>query len=631
MQKSLFILFYLISIQVAFSQIYTPQIDSVIMTDGKKLAVDVYKLNDGVQRPTILIQTPYNRIYYRWGLPIGIGANLSTSGFNFVIADWRGFYGSAGAMVASPNRGKDGYDLVEWIALQSWSDGKVGTWGPSALGKIQFQTAKENPPHLVCCVPLVSGSQFDYSEYYPGGVYRTEYVQQLDALGYGMSTFLLANPFYNITWQYIASINYYPASIQVPCFMIGGWYDHNIEVMLDLFAGIRQLSPTSVKSKHKLMMGPWAHGGFGAAQVGTCMQGELTFNEACGWSDSLALRCLNYYLKNQANGWESEPVIQYFQIGDNIWKETINWPPTGYTNQNLYMQSGGQLTSVLPVSLSSKTTITYDPSDPSPTHGGSTLRQDQLQGPYDQSQVVETRNDIAIFSTPTLTSPIQIVGKPLVHLFVKSNRKDTDFTVRFCDVYPDGRSMIISDGILRMRFRNGFTTADTASMVPGQIYNAEIELPNTAYTFLPGHAIRMDITSSNYPRYNNNLNNGGAMYVVGDTLIANNEIYHENSYASFITLPVSNNSVVEEISIINNVKIFPNPVSNFISFEWNGSYKYLQVAIFNDLGIIVKSQRINESEVMDVSDITTGIYLLKCLYDDKVMDVKKIMISGRNR
>jgi putative CocE/NonD family hydrolase len=148
------------------------------------------------------------------GLAI-VGSHLYQNQYNFVIADWRGFYGSASAYVANYNRGLDGYDLVEWIAQQTWSNGKIGTWGPSALGKIQYQTAKENPPHLTCCVPIVAFPQMTYQEYYPGGVYRTEYVQQLDNLGYGLSPWLLANPFYNFQWQYVESTTNYPSAIKV--------------------------------------------------------------------------------------------------------------------------------------------------------------------------------------------------------------------------------------------------------------------------------------------------------------------------------------------------------------------------------------------------------------------------------
>lgn len=615
-----------IASKALFSQVYSPLVDSVAMRDGKKLAVDIYLPQGSTPKPTILIQTPYNRLFYRWGLPMGIAGNLNSYGYNFVIADWRGFYGSLNAYVANYNRGLDGYDLVEWISQQPWSDGKTGTWGPSALGKIQYMTAKENPPHLVCCVPLVSGSQFSYSEYFPGGALRTEYLQQLDALGYGLSPFIMAYPFYNLIWQYTENINYYPDMIGVPCLMIGGWYDHNVEVMLDLFDGIKQNSPVTVRDKHKLLMGPWAHGGFGPVQVGTCTQGELTFNEACGWSDSLALRFFDFYLRNINNGWDSEPVIRYFQTGENFWKSTQQWPPSGYTNVNFYFRENNFLDEQAPSLANSYSQILYNPANPSPTQGGPTLRQDLLQGPYDQAQVVESRNDVLVFTGAILAEPLEIAGKPKVTLYVSGNRKDTDFAVRLCDLYPDGRSVLISDGIKRMRFRNGYTTADTASMISGLIYQIEIELPNTAYTFMPGHAVRLDVTSSNYPRFDNNLNNGLAMYTQGDTLIATNNIYHQTGNFSCLQLPVATGSGFNNSEHNTVYNIYPNPSSGELNITWNDRPGRHKIEITDITGKILLSEYIDNPGIISLKNISSGSYCVTLINNNNISETKRIIL-----
>src|SRR5215203_3820249 len=253
-------LLFCMIVQSMFAQL-NPVSISVPMRDGKFLAADVYLPNgDSLPRPTILIQTPYNKNFYHGlGLPLQVGFNINTSPFNFVIADWRCFYGSVAACTTSMNRGEDGYDCVEWIAQQLWSNDSVGTWGPSALGLIQFQTAKENPPHLTCCVPIVAGMRSGYQRYFPGGVYRTEYVQMLDALGYGLSTLLLAHPVHDIYWTVAENTTFYPASINVPMFMIGGWYDHATEEVLESFEGIRTESAATVRAQQKLLMGPWTH------------------------------------------------------------------------------------------------------------------------------------------------------------------------------------------------------------------------------------------------------------------------------------------------------------------------------------------------------------------------------------
>lgn len=617
MTKFLFFIFICFSIQSS-AQIYFPIIDSVPMRDGKKLAVDIYIADTTQPLPTILIQTPYNRTLYRWGLPL-VGNQLYQNHYNFVVADWRGFYGSASAFVANYNRGLDGYDLVEWIAQQTWSNGKIGTWGPSALGKIQYQTAKENPPHLTCCVPMVSFPQMMYQEYFPGGVYRTEYVQQLDQLGFGLSPWLLANPFYNFQWQYVETSTNYPSSIKVPMFMIGGWYDHNIDGMISFFKAIKQYS--SVASKHKLLMGPWVHGGHGSTYVGSCQQGELNFDNACQWSDSLAMRFFDYYLQNINNGWENEPVFRFYQIGDNQWLESESIDSIIYQNQIFYFQPNNLLTPNQPNGNADFGVFLYNPADPSPTYGGCTLRSDLLQGPYDQSQVVESRNDILIFSSEILQNKIELFGKPKVHLWVSSDRKDTDFSVRLCDVYPDGRSMLISDAIQRMRFRNGYTVNDTASMFNNVIYAIDIELPYIAYTFLQGHKIRIDVTSSNYPRYDNNLNNGLTMYVAGDTLIATNKVYYNQTYASYINLPIKlPNSVQEEILTKNN-GIYPNPFEDY--FNISLAIDSVERIIITD--IMGKSTILPLQNSQNLTHYNSGVYILTVRFKNGSIDVEKLV------
>ncbi|MDD5570797.1 MAG: CocE/NonD family hydrolase [Bacteroidales bacterium] len=630
-QKLFFLLiFFLTTNSFIIAQPLSPIIDSIPMRDGKKLAADIYIPSGGGQFPTILVQTPYNRIYYRWGLPLQTGINLDSSKYAFVIIDWRCFYGSQKACIAQPNRGQDGYDVVEWIAQQTWSDGKIGTWGPSALGKIQFQTMKENPPHLTCAVPLVAGSQFNYDEYYPGGVARTEYIEQLDNLGFGLSTFLYAHPFYDSTWSYTQTVNWYPSLIRVPTYMIGGWYDHNVKVMLDLFAGIRQSSPLNVRDKHRLLMGPWAHGGFGTAQVGTCTQGDLTYTEACHWSDSLALTFFDYHLRNITNGWNTSPFIQYFQMGENTWNSETSWPPPGTTKQKFYLKNGGGLDLIAPQNNSDSSVIIYDPRDPSPTYGGPTLRQDLKQGPWDISDTVETRSDILIFSTDALSTNIVIKGKPIVHLFVSTNRKDTDFSIRLTDVYPDGRSEIFSDGIKRMRFRNGYRTSDTASAIPNHIYEIVIDdyLPNTAITILPGHRLRVDVTSSNYPRFNNNINNGGTMYVAGDTLTATDYVYYDKIHSSYLELPVLLPANAENKSADDNkTEVFPNPAKNILNIKSGENIS--QIIIYDIAGsVIYKSYEKENNTKVDLSGFEKGMYFVKIVFgkEDNTI-VRKIVVN----
>ncbi len=603
---------------IAAQQLITPTlVDSVPVRDGKKIAIDIYIPDGGggSQYSCILVQTPYNRQAYRViGLPL-YGNDVSGSPFAFVIADWRGFYGSAAAQVAGYDRGKDGYDIVEWIAQQAWSNGRIGTWGPSALGKIQFQTAKKRPPHLVCCVPLVAGSQFNYQEYYPGGVYRTEYIEQLDGLGFGLS--LVVNPYqtYDNVWKFIIEPpSWYPDSISVPMFMIGGWYDHNITVMMELFEGLRNESFPAVRLHHRLLMGPWAHGGFGPAHVGSAQQGELFYYEAEGWSDSLAINFLRYWLDSIPNNWENTPVIRYFQMGENTWQASSTWPATDVSPYNLYFHPGGMLYPEVPFFTGNYGILSYDPRDPSPTIGGATLRSDLEQGPYDQAPIVESRSDILKFTSIELGQNVVMKGSATVHLYVSCDRKDTDYAIRLTDVYPDGRSMLLAEGIRRLRFRDGYQPSDTALGVPGTVYELVITLPDIANTFLSGHRIRVDVTSSNYPRYDCNLNNGLAMYTAGDTLVATSQVQINSVYSSYIELPLVNfTGSIDQSVVEGGIFVYPNPAGETLYLTSPG-YEGV-IRIFNVQGQCVYSiTKVsgNDPVSIDIRDLPQGIYIIHC-------------------
>jgi predicted acyl esterase len=620
MQNTFTLLWLLIvipGIQTLNAQLLAPHVDSIPMSDGRKLAADVYIPTGITQGPAILIQTPYNRQLYRAGLPLLIARNINSSNYVIVVVDWRGFYGSAAAAhIGAPSMGADGYSCVEWIAQQSWSNGKVGTWGPSALGRVQWQTAKTNPPHLVCVCPLVAGPQYDYTEYFPHGDLRTEYVEQLDALGFGLKATLMQHPVRDNTWTFVENANFYPDSILVPALMIGGWYDHTIEFMLPFFSAIQNQSPANVRAKHRLLMGPWVHGGHGTAQVGSATQGELSYPNAVDKDDSAALMFFDYYLRGISNGWDATPPVQYYQMGDNIWDSSPAWPPSGASNTSFYFHANQSLDNSPPLSASGSLSFTYDPNNPSPTIGGPTLRADLEQGPYDQAALVESRNDIEMFTTAPLTQDVVMKGQAVVHLKVSSDKYDTDFDIRLTDVYPDGRSMLVNDGVMRLRFRNGNTASDTSDIVPGQVYACDIALPNTSITFLAGHKIRVDVTSSNYPRFNRNMNTDGAMYPGNslDTLInpllATNTVYCNNTNASYITLPlVGYVTSIDKVISENDVRLFPNPAGDVLNiFAPEGIY---QVLVFNAFGQKMIDTNFKSCRPLDIRNLMPGVYIVE--------------------
>ena len=587
----LFFLFCAIKAQA----ILTPVVDSIVMSDGKKLAADIYIPNGMISGPVILIQTPYNRQVFRFtGLPLGVGVNVNTSNYIFVVADWRGFYGSRNAAyIGNPDRTKDGYSTVEWIASKTWSNGKVGTWGASALGKVQYQTAKGNPPHLTCICPLVAAPQFEYNEYFPNGSLRTEYVQQLDVLGFGLTTSLMAHPIKDSYWNLVEDLNDYPDSIQVPCLMIGGWYDHNTQLMMEFYNQIIQRSPLAVKSKHKILMGPWVHGGHSTAKVGTTIQGQLSYPNAQNKNDSMALQFFDFYLRNINNNWESVPAYTLYQMGANRWENSNSWPLSSVSPIRFYLNQNGLLEQKTPSNTIDSLTFTYNPSNPSPTIGGSTLRSDLLQGPYDQRAAVESRNDVLIFNSQVFNSDIVLKGRIKVVLKIASNQLDTDFDIRITDVYPDGSSMLINDAVMRMRFRNGFTSANISSLKPGSVTDCVLELPSTCITFLKGHQLRLIISSSNYPKYNRNMNNGLNMYPGNSTdsllnpLVASNTVYCNIQNSSYVELPLNN--YTSAITRVEEVKgqliIFPNPVKDKLKISLSNGFPIgNQMHVFNQLG-----------------------------------------------
>ncbi len=611
-------------------------IDSVLTTDNRYLKVDVYRPASCTgQCPTILIQTPYNKNGFKLaGLPLGVKYNINSSNYIFVIMDWRGrFSNTAAAYAGNPSMGKDGKDVVQWIAAQSWSDGKVGTWGPSALGKVQFATAKENPANLTCICPLVAAPQYEYQEYFPGGCLKTEYLEQLDGLGFGMSPFMLQNPTRNLVWQFTENSTYRPDSIFVPALMIGGWYDHAIDPMLRFFNGMRNLSPAAVKDKHRLQMGPWAHGGNGTAYVGSSQQGQLSYPNAAGDNDTLALKFFDFYLRNINNGYNTTPYVTYYQLGDNTWNSSTSWPISGMSNVNYYMHADNSLKTSAPTLTGSALSFSYNPNNPSPTIGGATLRQDLVQGPFRQDTAVENRNDILVFTTDVLTQDVRMKGKAKVTLKISSNRKDTDFAIRLCDVYPDGKSMLVQTGVMRMRFRNGFAPADTANMIPGTIYTATVDIPATCITFKAGHKIRVNVSSSNYPQYNRNMNTGGAMYPGPSTdtlvnpVVASNTVHLNNVDFSFISLPLDLSVGVNEI-VKNEIEfsVYPNPSSNEV-FVYTPNNESGWIELFDLNGKFILSEEVTQTSTkLSLKNIDAGIYLLRYKSESGV-GVKKVIVE----
>jgi len=612
----------LLSSSPALAQFGPTQTVGIPMRDGQSLAADVYVPAGCTQCPTILIQTPYNKNVFHNGLPMGFLQNLNASPYSWVVVDWRGFYASAAAAVAQPNRGEDGYDVIDWIVQQPWSDGKVGTWGPSALGVIQWQTAREQHPGHVCAVPVVSKPQTAYSDYYYGGGLEKSRLAQMDALGYGLSTIVLANPYHNIIWTVTENNSWYPQSITIPTLQIGGWYDHNIDPMMKWYEATRQSSAPAVREKQWLLVGPWVHGGTGAAYVGSAQQGELSYPDAAFRNDSMARAFFAFYLLDDDNGWEDTPLVTYYRLGASGWETTDDADIADSAGSSLHLSANGELRNS---QGTGSTAFTSDPRNPSPTLGGHTLHTQLTQGPLDQAALLE-REDVLSFATPPLLSDLTITGRPRAVLHISADRPDADIVIRLVDGHPDGRDMLINDGIRRVRFRNGYTQAQEALMQPGTAYQVEVELPFVHYTWKEGHRIKAYVSGNSAIRWDVNLQNGGTMYAAGDTNVAEITIHHDAMHPSRLVLPGSNPvlSVNGAGAGDGALRVMPNPSDGVFTVYRTGN-GMARTVVTDMMGRTV-SDAVTDAAFFraDLSDRPPGVYLLSVFTDGEVRTVRLV-------
>jgi uncharacterized protein len=601
------IVFCLTAFRLQAQMTPTYEVD-IPMRDGKTLAADVYVPNACTTGcPTILIQTPYNKNNFRNGLPLGFMQNLQSSPYTWVIADWRGFYGSMPAAVTQPERGKDGYDIIEWITQQTWSDGKVGTWGPSALGVIQYQTAREKHPAHICAVPLVAAPDQSYAQYYYGGVLEIAYLAQLDALGYGLSVPVLSNPYYSNIWQVAESNSRYPQDIEIPTLQIGGWYDHNIDRMIRWYDATRNLAALPVRNAQWLLVGPWVHGGTGSAYVGSVQQGQLSYPNAAFKSDSMARDFFDHYLRNQNPAWLQTPLCTWYETGKDQWTSGADIQIQPVDSGKLYLHPGGLLAAQS--ASTGETAFDCDPRNPAPTLGGQTLSIYLDQGPHDQTPLL-SRNDLITFNSGALFQDVQMHGKMKVKVYVSCDQPDADIAIRVTDIYPDGRHMLVHDGITRMRLRNGYRLTDEAFMQAGTVYPAEIHFPFMDYTWKAGHAIEIILSGNHALRWNVNPHNQTAMYTTGDTNIARITIHHNTQYPSAVMIPGNNPALqIEQTSAHDApLKIYPNPAKRTL---WIESVETgMRYEIWDISGQCMQSGILSQDCIL-LDDLAAGMYILK--------------------
>ncbi len=505
----------------------------VPMRDGVRLAADVYLPRFPQARyPVILIRTPYPRSQFG-----RLEARFACrEGFGLVVQEIRG---SRRAHPESPlfehdgwEGYQDGHATIRWISRQSWCNGQVLTWGPSAMGITQNLLAAGAPGALKAQVIAMAPSDVFSHAVFQGGVFRKEAVEgwlsEMPFLRNNIAS-IRAHPVYDSFWARRNCLSQ-AEQVNTPVLFIGGWHDAFLQGTLDSFVEIQNQGGPLARGNCRLVVGPWSHSDLSwvldpryADRLPALASSVRFFREqVCHYRSSKRSRPVCYYLM----GDRCDP-----NSGGGRWCFSDNWPPRAVP-ENLYLYADGSLRKSVPEE-SESLTFRYDPRDPVPTVGGRNLK--RRSGPLDQ-RCVESRGDVLVFSTEPLEHPVQVVGRIKAHLYVSSDCRDTDFTVKLTDVYPDGRSILICDGILRARFRDSFE--EPSLLEPGTVYPVTVDLWSTAIVFSPGHRIRVVISSSNAPRFEPNPNTGQPLLPAEPPKVATNTIHLSPQYAASIVLPV---------------------------------------------------------------------------------------------
>jgi putative CocE/NonD family hydrolase len=580
----------------------------VPMRDGIRLSTDIYSpVGAKGPLPVVMIRLPYNKNRYLGLSKSGSDAHyFAGHGYHVVVQDMRGRFESEGDYLVSASDRDDGYDTIEWISKQPWSNTKVGTFGCSYLGENQIQLSATRHPNHAAAIPLAAGGGYrgtgrpfiaidggvpelatslswfwragtKFHQKRPGGMSDEQF--RNDASLYEPWPHVTPLDFSRAFWHlpsadiiksfggassdyedfyshgpgdpYWDDLNYVDEEdhFNVPALHVNSWYDGGVSETLILFNLFRTnatgdrgrdnqfaiISPTAHCESEKQKN--WENAVIGDLEVGDISKDY--FRIYLDWFD--------HWLKGVDNGVTEMPRLQYYAMGTNEWRSVDSWPLKNTEYQSYYLHSqgdantrngSGSLSIEAPSDKEPADHYQYDPGNPTPTLGGAIccISEDAAPaGAYDQRDV-ETRQDVLVYSSDELDSDLEVTGPITATLFVSSSAKDTDFTVKLVDVYPDGRTYNLQDGILRARYREGFEKH--VFMQPDVIYRLDIDLHATGNVFLKGHRIRLQVSSSNFPRFVRNLNTGGNNYDETEFIVAKNTIHHSEKYPSHIVLPV---------------------------------------------------------------------------------------------
>ena len=549
--------------------------------DGLTLRADIYRPAGDGKFPTLLERTPYNK-----DGAADFGHKAALRGYMVVVQDVRGRYTSEGDWYPFKYESNDGYDAVEWAAALPYSNGKVGMFSGSYVGATQMLAAIAHPPHLAGICPVVTASNYHENWTYQGGafeqwfneswtsglaqdtlnrtiraesnalegikalplslypVFNIPAAQDGTNMTYTLAPYFedwLAHPTYDSYWkQWSIEDNY--QNIQVPVLTIAAWYDLFQGGSLRNYMGIKAHGGSeAARNGQHLLVTIGGHAGNGR-KIGDIDYGPAAeaFNE-----DNITLDWYDYLFLGKQNEFSDKPV-KIFVMGKNIWRDEDDWPLARAQSTPYYLHSvgragtasgNGALSTTAPQTEPADSYI-YDPADPVPTTGGPLCCDGKHlpAGPRSQKDV-EARPDVLVFTTPPLEQDMEVTGPVTLDLFAKTSAADTDFTGKLVDVAPDGTPINLTEGILRAKFRES-TTAAPKPITPGQVLEYKIDLWATSNVFLKGHRIRLEVTSSNFPRFDRNLNTGKDAATDNNFVKATNTILHDAAHPSAVILPV---------------------------------------------------------------------------------------------
>ncbi|MGH7987942.1 MAG: CocE/NonD family hydrolase [Candidatus Binataceae bacterium] len=561
------------------------------MRDGCILKGDLYRPDSSDKLPVLINRTPYDKKFPLISMLTLDAIRAAQRAYNVVFVDCRGRFASDGTFTCFTDEARDGYDTIEWLARQPWADGKAGMFGASYMGATQWLAATQNPPSLKAIAPSITASDYHDGWTYQGGAFslffnvswlmtslglarlmrerennpavneelgvvmnsidqmreRVEFMplREFPMFRQGAPYFFdwLDHPYYDDYWRKLC-IEEYHAQITVPALNIGGWYDIFQGGTIRNYLGMKAHGKSADARSPRLVLGPWNHAVPLNSLVGQVDMGFRSSPISVD-IDGQQLDWFDYWLKGKSSAVSNDAPVRLYVMGHNQWREEKEWPLAGTEWRRFYLHSRGKANSAYGDGALAIDTpgdeqpdsFLYNPLNPVPTNGGGLCCYANAvpSGAFDQA-MVEHRSDVLVYSTEPQQEDVEITGPITLTLYASSSAPDTDFTAKLVDVSECGFARNLTDGIIRARVRE--SRGEPKLLTPGKVYEFTIDMWSTANLFKAGHRIRLEVSSSNFPRFDRNPNTGHEMFSDAETRPALQTVMHQRGFASYLTLPV---------------------------------------------------------------------------------------------